>query len=84
MSTMKESIKQAGELMYHSGTPAKFGTGAMSISTEACHKQQAFIEKKFNLSHAEFSEAFAYAEKLERLEDEAEAAFNKSHPELNP
>lgn len=81
---MKKDLTAAAEYIYHNGILYKFGTGANSISTEACLKQQAFIENKFGISHTEFGEAFRMAELLEKREAEAEAAFFKSHPELNP
>lgn len=80
----KSKIKLAGEYIYHHGVISKFGTGALSVSTDTCLKIQSLIEDKFDLNHAEFSQAFKHGEFLDHQENEAEAAFFRSHPELNP
>jgi hypothetical protein len=81
---MKPTIQQAGEYIFNHGILYKWGTGANAVSTEVADKQRKYIIHRFDLSNIEFSEAFAHAEQLDRQENEAETAFFKSHPELNP
>lgn len=81
---MNNRIIKAAQYMLQHGIYYKWGTGANAVSTEVADRQRAYIIKAFGLSNAEFSEAFAYMEQLNREEGEAEAAFFKFHPELNP
>jgi hypothetical protein len=82
--TMNENIKKAGSYIFQHGCLSKWGTGANAVSTEVAIRQQEFIIKEFALTWNTFSEAMRCAELLDRQESEAEVAFFKSHPELNP
>jgi hypothetical protein len=78
------NLNDAAAFIFWNGILHNFGTGALAKPTDVCLKQEIFIKKKFGLSDSEFSQAFAMAEKIDQTEAESEAAFFKSHPELNP
>jgi hypothetical protein len=61
MNENQDKIQKVADFLKQYNFEEKWGTGPKAVDTPVARKQQQFIEDKFGISHAEFSEAWKLA-----------------------